>query len=81
MKNTSGDSDREYLPARLAGADAVNLRVVQSPRDRNLRKAATDQFRVRDGCFLEHARQRGPQLAVFGVDLSETAVETTKKRL
>lgn len=34
-----------------------------------------------DGRFLEHARQRWPNLPIFGVDLSETAVETTKDRL
>jgi hypothetical protein len=34
-----------------------------------------------DGCFLEQARGRWPDLPVFGVDLSETAVEATKKRL
>lgn len=34
-----------------------------------------------DGCFLDHAQERWPELSVFGVDLSETAVETTKNRL
>jgi 2-polyprenyl-3-methyl-5-hydroxy-6-metoxy-1,4-benzoquinol methylase len=34
-----------------------------------------------DGCFLESARERWPDVAVFGVDLSESALETTKKRL
>lgn len=34
-----------------------------------------------DGCFLESAQSLWPDLVVFGVDLSEIAVETTKKRL
>lgn len=34
-----------------------------------------------DGCFLEFARERWPGVGLFGVDLSETAVETTKIRL
>lgn len=34
-----------------------------------------------DGCFLECARDKWPSLRVFGVDLSEEAVERTKIRL
>jgi hypothetical protein len=34
-----------------------------------------------DGCFLERARERWPGLPVFGVDLSDKAVETTNRRL
>lgn len=34
-----------------------------------------------DGCFLEYAREKWPGLCVFGVDLSDTAVEATKDRL
>ena len=34
-----------------------------------------------DGCFLQYAQQRWPGLPVFGIDLSEAAVETTRERL
>lgn len=34
-----------------------------------------------DGCFLCHALEKWPELRIFGVDLSPTAVEATKKRL
>jgi SAM-dependent methyltransferase len=34
-----------------------------------------------DGHFLQHAREKWPDLSIFGVDLSEAAVETTKQRL
>lgn len=34
-----------------------------------------------DGCFLSHARKKWSELPVFGVDLSETAVEATRHRL
>lgn len=34
-----------------------------------------------DGCFLALAQEQWPSVSTFGVDLSETAVEETKKRL
>jgi hypothetical protein len=34
-----------------------------------------------DGCFLELAQMEWPGLAVFGVDLSQAAVQATRKRL
>jgi Trans-aconitate methyltransferase len=71
LRNVRGSGQlhgRKFFPA------AFNLFPSQTP-------SALIDIGCGDGCFLDHARQRWPDVAVFGVDLSATAVEATKQRL